>query len=199
VADEAKWNTFIALGFSVLGIMAYIWVRFGNFKYGTATVVACIHDALFVLSAIGFTLYLGNVGFFENALLIKPFRMDLTLVAAILTVVGYSMNDTVVVFDRIRENRGKFGVMSRQVINDSINQTLSRTLLTGGTSIGILGVMYVIGGEGIHGFTFAMLLGIIVGTYSSMVIAAPLLLVGKSVDEPATLSRPTGANPQVAG
>ncbi len=197
VADEAKWNTFVALSMSILGIMAYIWIRFGNFKYGTATVVACLHDGLFVLAAVGYTHYLGQIGFFENVLMIKAFRIDLTLVAAILTVIGYSMNDTVVVFDRIRENRGKFGVLSRQVVNDSINQTLSRTLLTGGTSIGILGVMYVIGGDGIHAFTFAMLLGIIVGTYSSMVIAAPLLLVGKTVDEPLPVR--TRVKPQVAG
>jgi SecD/SecF fusion protein len=183
VAGEAKSNTAMAMALSILGIMAYIWMRFGNLKFGFATVVACVHDGLFVVAGIGFSYYLGQIGFFENVLLIKPFRIDLTLVAAILTVVGYSMNDTVVVFDRIRENRGKFGVLSRQVINDSINQTFSRTLLTGGTSIGILSVMYVIGGDGIHAFTFAMLLGIVVGTYSSVLIAAPLLLVGKDIPQ----------------
>ena len=104
--------------------MAYIWVRFGNLKYGTATVVALLHDTLFTLAAIGFAHYLADT-FIGDALLIEPFRINLTLVAAILTVMGYSMNDTVVVFDRIRENRGKFGHVSRQVINDSINQTLS--------------------------------------------------------------------------
>lgn len=178
VAGEAMYNTIVALILSVLGIMAYIWIRFGDFKFGTATVVACVHDALFVLAAIGFSLYVGQWSFFENVLQIHPFRLDLTLVASILTVVGYSMNDTVVVFDRIRENRGKLGVLSRAVVNDSINQTMSRTILTGGTSIGILAVMYFLGGEGIHGFTFAMLLGILVGTYSSIAIAAPLLLYG---------------------
>jgi SecD/SecF fusion protein len=196
VASEAKTNTFIALTLSIIGIVIYIWVRFGNFKYGTATVVACVHDGLFVIAAVGFSYYLGQIPFFENVLLIKPFRVDLTLVAAVLTVIGYSMNDTVVVFDRVRENRGKFGILSRQVINDSVNQTLSRTLLTGGTSMGILLIMYIIGGDGIHGFTFAMLLGIIVGTYSSMVIAAPLLLIGKADNVPAVQ---TQAKPQVAG
>jgi SecD/SecF fusion protein len=91
---------------------------------------------------------------------------------------GWSMNDTVVVFDRIRENRGKLGHLSREVINDSINQTLSRTLLTGGTTIVTLFVMYVFGGPGIHGFTFALLVGILVGTYSSIAIASPILLIG---------------------
>jgi SecD/SecF fusion protein len=115
-------------------------------------------------------------------LLIEPFRINLTMVAAVLTVMGYSMNDTVVVFDRIRENRGRLGLVSRHVINDSINQTLSRTLLTGGTTILTIFVMYVFGGSGIHGFTFALLVGIVVGTYSSIAIASPILLLGQARD-----------------
>jgi SecD/SecF fusion protein len=83
-----------------------------------------------------------------------------------------------VVFDRVRENRGKYGHLSRRIINDSINQTLSRTLLTGGTNIATVFVMYVLGGPGIHGFTFVLLVGILVGTYSSIAIAAPILLIG---------------------
>ena len=183
VATEAKTNTLTALGLSIVGIMAYIWFRFGNLKFGTAAVVACIHDAAFVLAAVGFSLYLGQWEVFEKALLIHPFRVDLTLVAAILTVAGYSLNDTVVIFDRVRENRGKLATLSPQVVNDSINQTFSRTLLTGGTSMGILLIMYLFGGEGIHGFTFVMLLGIIVGTYSSVAVAAPMLLVGKPMPQ----------------
>ncbi|MDB5328739.1 MAG: secD secF, partial [Phycisphaerales bacterium] len=197
VADEAKWNTTMALVFSVLGILAYIWIRFGNLKFGTATVVAAVHDALFVLAAIGFSHYIGAIGFIEKALLIHPFRMDLTLVAAVLTVIGYSLNDTVVIFDRVRENRGKFGTLSRKVVNDSINQTFSRTLLTGGTSMGILLVMYLLGGEGIHGFTFVMLLGIIVGTYSSIAVASPLLLVGNRSE--AKVTGITPVSPATAG
>jgi SecD/SecF fusion protein len=100
------------------------------------------------------------------------------LVAAILTIMGYSMIDTIVVFDRIRENRGRYGRITRQVINDSINQTLSRTLLTASTTLIMVAVMYICGGPGIHGFTFVLLVGILVGTYSSVAIAAPLLLVG---------------------
>jgi SecD/SecF fusion protein len=179
VAGETQRDAFIAMFLSVLGIMAYIWVRFGNLKYGTATVVALLHDTLFVLAAVGFAHYLAELGFFRSVLLIEPFRINLTMVAAVLTVMGYSMNDTVVVFDRIRENRGRLGVVSRQVINDSINQTLSRTLLTGGTTILTILVMYIWGGSGIHGFTFALLVGIIVGTYSSIMIAAPILLFGQ--------------------
>src|SRR6185503_8567353 len=137
-----------------------------------------LHDTLFTLAAVGMAHYVAEIGFFRDALLIEPFRVNLTLVAAILTIMGYSMNDTVVVFDRIRENRGRLGVVSRSVINDSINQTLSRTLLTGGTTILTIFVMYVFGGSGIHGFTFALLVGIVVGTYSSIAIASPILLLG---------------------
>jgi SecD/SecF fusion protein len=168
---------------SIVGIMIYIWVRFGNVKYGTATVVALLHDVLFTLAAIGYSHYVINlpaVGhFFQNVLLIEPFRVNLTIIAAVLTVMGYSMNDTVVVFDRIRENRGKFGVASRKVINDSINQTLSRTLLTSGCTLVTCITMYFLGGPGIHGFTYCLVLGILVGTYSSIAIAAPILLFGE--------------------
>jgi SecD/SecF fusion protein len=183
VASETQREATIAMILSVGGIMAYIWLRFGNLKYGTATVVALAHDVLFTLAAIGFAHYLAPT-FIGKALLIEPFRINLTLVAALLTIMGYSMNDTVVIFDRIRENRGKAGVVSRRVINDSVNQTLSRTLLTGGTTILTIFVMYIWGGPGIHGFTYALLLGILVGTYSSIAIASPILLLGdKSQDE----------------
>jgi SecD/SecF fusion protein len=91
---------------------------------------------------------------------------------------SYSMIDTIVVFDRIRENRGKFGAVNRDEINESINQTLSRTILTGSTNICTVLFMYLLGGPGIHGFTFALLIGIIVGTYSSVAIASPMLLIG---------------------
>jgi SecD/SecF fusion protein len=182
VAGETQREALVALVLSIVLIMAYIWVRFGNLKYGTATVVALLHDTLFVLAAVGLAHYVANT-FIGDALLIEPFRLNLTLTAAILTVMGYSMNDTVVVFDRIRENRGKFGHVSRNVINDSINQTLSRTLLTGGTTILTIFVMYIFGGPGIHGFTFALLVGILVGTYSSIAIAAPILLFGNPPGE----------------
>ena len=102
----------------------------------------------------------------------------MTVVAGILTIMGYSMIDTIVVFDRIRENRGKYGHVSRKVINDAINQTLSRTLLTAGTTIVTVAIMYFLGGPGIHGFTFVLLVGILVGTYSSVAIASPILLLG---------------------
>jgi SecD/SecF fusion protein len=188
VASETKRDAFAALTLSVLVIMAYIWARFGNLKYGTATVVALLHDTLFTLAAVGISHYVAAT-FLGDWLLIEPFRINLTLVAAVLTVMGYSMNDTVVVFDRIRENRGKFGHVSKAIVNDSINQTLSRTLLTGGTTILTIFVMYVFGGSGIHGFTFALLVGILVGTYSSIAIASPILLLGSGREQEATTPR----------
>jgi SecD/SecF fusion protein len=177
VAAETQREATIALVLSIVGIMAYIWLRFGNLKYGTATVVALLHDTLFVIAALGMAHYIADAAI-GRAMLIEPFRINLTIVAAVLTVMGYSMNDTVVVFDRVRENRGKFGEASRRVVNDSINQTLSRTLLTGGTTILTIFVMYIWGGPGIHGFTYCLLLGIVVGTYSSIAIASPILLIG---------------------
>jgi SecD/SecF fusion protein len=98
------------------------------------------------------------------------------MIAAILTVVGYSVNDKIVIFDRIRENRGRMTDVSPQIINESISQTLSRTLLTGLTTIVTILIMYTIGGDGIHGFNFVLLIGIVMGTYSSFAIAAQLLL-----------------------
>ena len=140
--------------------------------------MALLHDTVFTLAALGFAHYIAD-GWHHNFLQIEPFRINLTVVAGILTIMGYSMIDTIVVFDRIRENRGKYGHLDRNVINDAINQTLSRTLLTAGATIMTVSFMYFMGGEGIHGFTFVLLIGILVGTYSSVAIAAPLLLWGK--------------------
>lgn len=191
VAGETKRDAFAAMTISIVFIVAYIWARFGNLKYGTATVVALLHDTLFTLAAVGLAHYVAGT-FIGSALLIEPFRINLTLVAAILTIMGYSMNDTVVVFDRIRENRGKYGHVSRKIVNDSINQTLSRTLLTGGTTIVTIFVMYIFGGSGIHGFTFALLVGILVGTYSSIAIASPILLLGQGREQQTTSTRKGG-------
>ncbi|HET6250843.1 MAG TPA: protein translocase subunit SecD [Tepidisphaeraceae bacterium] len=184
VAGEAARDALLALVFSILVIMAYIWFRFGNLKYGTATMAALVHDVFFTVAALGFAHYLFDVPVIGKVLQLEQFRIDLTVVAGILTIMGYSMIDTIVVFDRIRENRGKFGTVSRKVINDAINQTLSRTLLTAGTNVVTVAIMYFLGGPGIHGFTFVLLFGILVGTYSSVAIAAPILLLGKQEEVP---------------
>lgn len=192
VAGDARNDALLALVLSVLAIMAYIWVRFGNLKYGTATVVALVHDTIFTIAALGFAHYIFLVPGLRDVLQIEQFRISLTVVAGILTVMGYSMIDTIVVFDRIRENRGKYGHVSRQVINDAINQTLSRTLLTAGTNVVTVAIMYFFGGPGIHGFTFVLLIGILVGTYSSVAIAAPILLIGNKAEQEITPPRPSG-------
>jgi len=196
VAGEMQRDAFLALTFSVIAIMIYIWVRFGNLKYGTATVIALLHDTVFTLAAMGFAHYVSDY-WHHNFLEIEPFRINLTVVAGILTIMSYSMIDTIVVFDRIRENRGRYGHLNRDVINDAINQTLSRTVLTCGTTIMTVSFMYFLGGAGIHGFTFVLLIGILVGTYSSVAIAAPLLLWGR--DKPPTgLMRPPMGSPKRA-
>ena len=187
VAGDTQREAFLATFLSIIAIMVYIWFRFGDMKYALATVVALLHDTLVVIGAIGLSHYLDNG--LGRLMLMEPFRINLTLVAAILTVMGYSMIDTIVVFDRIRENRGKYGKITRTVINDSVNQTLSRTLLTAGATLTMVAVMYFIGGAGIHGFTFVLLVGILFGTYSSVAIAAPILLLGSDVEK--TVPPPT--------
>ncbi len=197
VAGDTQQTAFFALVLSAAVILVYVWFRFGNLKYGTATVLAMLHDVALVVGAVGLSHYVAGAPWLARALLIEPFRVNLTIVAAVLTVMSYSMIDTIVVFDRIRENRGKFGHLSRQIVNDSINQTLSRTLLTAGTTIVTVTGMYVVGGPGIHGFTFVLLVGILVGTYSSIAIAAPILLLGAQGRQPPPDRRiPVG---QVAG
>ena len=104
------------------------------------------------------------------------FKINLPMIAAFLTIVGYSLNDTIVIFDRIREVRGKDPALTSEMINRSLNQTLARTLLTSATTFIVVAILYVFGGEGIHGFAFCLLVGVIVGTYSSIYVASPVLL-----------------------
>ena len=124
---------------------------------------------------------------------IEEFKISLPIVAAFLTIIGYSLNDTIVVFDRIRENRGRLSRATPEIINDSINQTISRTVLTSGTTLLAVGTLYVLGGDGIHGFAFAMLLGVLVGTYSSIAVAAPILVIGTKGQGPS--AGPAAAKP----
>ncbi len=159
VGQELKEQAFYAIAFSLLAILLYIWLRF-EWRFSIGAVVATAHDVLIVLAAFVLT----------------QKEISLTVVAAVLTIAGFSVNDTVVVFDRIRENARRhaktpFG----QNINDSINQTLSRTVLTSGTVFLVVIVMFFFGGEILHDFAFAMLIGVLVGTYSSIFQAAPVV------------------------
>lgn len=164
----AKWATF----WSLLGIFLYILIRFRDWRYSFGTIVALIHDALVTLIVFSF---------FKD---IVPFSLEIDqhFIAAILTVIGFSTNDTVIVFDRIRENSHLMKNATRaQIINKSINDTLSRTIMTSVTVFLTILILFLVGGEVTKGFAFAMLIGVITGVYSSIFVAAPILVdFGKS-------------------
>ncbi|MFO0847050.1 MAG: protein translocase subunit SecD [Gemmataceae bacterium] len=176
LAADTRNKALYAVLASWMAILAYLWFRFGNWTFGLAAVLCLIHDLCFTLGAIAVCHYLYDTTF-GHLLGLHDFKIDLAAVAALLTLVGYSVNDTIVVFDRIREVRGKNPVLTPQMINDSVNQTLSRTVLASLTVFLVVGVLYWFGGEGVHLFAFVMVFGVIVGTYSSIYIASPLLLI----------------------
>jgi SecD/SecF fusion protein len=176
LAAETQGRAIIAIVLSWGAILLYLWLRFGNWTFGLAAVLCLIHDLFFTLGLIAFASYLHGTAV-GNFLLLEDFKLDLTAVAALLTLVGYSVSDTIVVFDRIREVRGKNPELTPQMINDSVNQTLSRTLLTAFSVWLVVSVLYIFGGPGVHLFAFVMVIGVIVGTYSSIYIASPLLLI----------------------
>jgi SecD/SecF fusion protein len=165
---------------SLIGIIGYVWFRFHKLSYGVAAVVALVHDVLVTVGLIAVSAWLAP---FLGFLQVEEFKISLTVVAAILTLIGYSLNDTIVTFDRIREVKGKSPELTPEMINRSINETLSRTFLTAGTTLIVVVILYFMGGSGIHGFAFSMLVGVIAGTYSSVFIAAPLLLWMRSKQE----------------
>ena len=190
VSGTMKQQAIVAMALSLLAVIVYIWFRFGSFTYGIAAIIALVHDVAIAMGLVAVSgwVYQAMPGF----LLIEPFKIDLAMVAAFLTIVGYSLNDTIVVFDRIRENRGRLSYATPSVINDSINQTISRTVLTSGTTMLAVGMLYVFGGAGVHGFAFTMFVGVMVGTYSSIAIASPVLMLGGGRhvqdDKPSTMA-----------
>ena len=160
VGDELKAMGIKAVLFSLFAMFMYIWFRFSGWEFGIGALVALIHDV--------FT----TIGFFA----ISQIEFNLSSIAAILTIAGYSINDTVVVFDRIRENINKTDNLSfKDLLNKSINQTLSRTLMTSITTLLALFALFILGGEVIKGFILAMIWGVLIGTYSSIFIASPLI------------------------
>ena len=176
LATETQERALYAIIASWAAILLYLWFRFGNWTFGLAAVLCLIHDVCMTLGVIALAHYLhGSV--FATALGLRDFKIDLPSVAALLTLVGYSVNDTIVVFDRIREVRGKSPALTPKMINDSVNQTLSRTLLASMTVWLVVIVLFWFGGEGVHLFAFVMVIGVIVGTYSSIYIASQLLLI----------------------
>jgi SecD/SecF fusion protein len=173
VASDTQWRAAAALLASLVFIVAYIWIRFQRVMFGLAAVVALVHDVLVTLGAIALTYYLAP---FLGVLLIDEFKIGLPVLAAFLTIIGYSLNDTIVVFDRIREVRGKAPNLTAAMINKSLNQTLSRTLLTSFTTLIVVVILYAFGGTAIRVFAFSLVIGVIVGTYSSIFVASPVLL-----------------------
>ena len=160
VGAQLKKQALLATLYSLAGMLVYLWFRF-ELIYGVAAVVAVFHDTLITVGAFSLT----------NQ------EVSLTVIAAILTLVGYSMNDTIVVFDRIRENlRLTRREPLADIVNRSINQTLSRTVLTSGLTFLTVLSLYLFGGEVLHGFSFALVVGILIGTYSSIAVAAPMLV-----------------------
>jgi SecD/SecF fusion protein len=176
VGQMAKTRALVAIVLSLIAMLIYIWVRFADFRFGFGAVITLFHDTCVTVGMVSACTYIAATTIGQK-LLIGDFKIDLAMIAAFLTLLGYSINDTIVVYDRIRENRRKGIVLTPQIINNSINETLSRTLLTGTTTLLVLLVMYIFGGKGLRGFNFAMLFGIVEGTYSSIAISAPVLLL----------------------
>lgn len=174
VAARTQQQAIIAVIVSLAAIVAYIWVRFGNVQFGLAAIVALVFDVCLPLGLVAVSHYIYR-SFVGRAFLLEDFKIDLSMIAAFLTIIGYSINDKIVVFDRIRENKGKLKTLNAAMLNAGINQTFPRTILTGMTTLIALMTMYLFGGTGIHGFAFAMLLGVVCGTFSSVAIAVPLV------------------------
>jgi SecD/SecF fusion protein len=166
VADDIKASSAEAMIAALIAIFLYILLRFRKWQFSLASIVALIHDTLFVIAAFAIASAFG-----------ATFEIDQVFIAAVLTVIGYSINDTVIVFDRIRENIENRGTNKLvKVFNDSINQTLGRTLITSFTTLIVVLVLLIFGGEVLRGFSFALFIGILVGTYSSVYIATPIVV-----------------------
>ena len=163
ISDELFWDGIYAVSAAIFAILVYVWFRF-EWQFGLGAVVALVHD---VISTIGIFALLG-------------LEFNLSTVAAILTIAGYSINDTVVVYDRVRENLRRYKTLPfGELLNKSINETLSRTVMTSVTTLLALLALYILGGEVISGFSFAMIWGVLIGTYSSICLAVPVLLYMK--------------------
>jgi SecD/SecF fusion protein len=178
IAARSQAQAVVALLLSWAMIIGYVWIRFGRPVYGIAGVIALVHDVLVALALVGISGLIGGANHpIGGALLIDEFKINMPIVAALLTIIGFSINDTIVIFDRVRELRGRLGIVTPQIINDAVNECMSRTILTTFTVLVVIFIAYVWGGSSIRGFNYCMLAGCISGTYSTVVIAAPLLLI----------------------
>ncbi len=184
IARDIKYASYRSIALSLVAIFLYILVRFRRWQFGLGAVVALFHDALFVLSVFAIAAAFG-----------LAYEVDQVFIAAMLTIIGYSINDTVIVFDRIREylNLGT-STNTLKTYNDAINGTLNRTLITSGTTLLVILILFIFGGEVLRGFSFSLLVGILVGTYSSIYIATPVVVdldrrVKKSVKKTEPISK----------
>jgi len=167
ISDDLKKGATWATILSLLVITLYIFMRFRDWRYSVGTIIALMHDVLVTLAVFSFLRHVVNF----------PLEIDQHFIAAILTVIGFSMNDTVIVFDRIREySASMFGKEKGVILNKAINDTLSRTIMTSLTVFLTLLILFIFGGEVTRGFAFAMLIGVVTGTYSSIFVAAPVLM-----------------------
>ncbi len=173
VAGNTKVTAVYALLASLLMIVLYVWIRFQNVAFGLAAVIALAHDVLVAVACLAMSKYVAP---FLGWALVDDFKISLDVVAALLTIIGFSINDTIVIFDRLRELRGKGRFVTADMVDRAVNQTLSRTILTSGTALLATLILYAVGGQGIHAFAFTMLIGIIVGSYSTIYIASPIVL-----------------------
>lgn len=167
IADDIRSSAFLAIFFSLAGVFLYIFIRFRRWEYAAGAIVALVHDPILVL---------GVFSLFRH---IMPFSLEIdqNIVAAVLTLIGYSVNDTVVVFDRIRETLGLHPTRTLvQNVNDSINQTLSRTIMTVVTVFLVALILFIFGGAPIRGFSFALIIGLLIGSYSSVFVASPIMV-----------------------
>jgi SecD/SecF fusion protein len=192
VAEETKNSAILA----ILASLVMIWFRFEKVYFGLAAVIALAHDVLVTVGAIALGAYVSKTPI-GPYLMLEDFKINMNQIACLLTIVGYSLNDTIVIFDRIREIKGKNPKITYDMINLSVNQTLSRTLLTALTTFLVTVVLYIAGGEGIHGFAFSMIVGVITGCYSTVYIANPALLwlVTREQELKAAASRSPKPNP----
>ncbi|MEO9967540.1 MAG: protein translocase subunit SecDF [Reichenbachiella sp.] len=166
IADDIKNASTKSVVFALIAIFLYILVRFRKWQFGLGAIIALFHDTLFVLSAFAIANMLGI-----------SFEVDQVFIAAMLTIIGYSINDTVVVFDRVRENLGiKAGSDMVAVFNESLNSTINRTMITSVTTLIVVFVLFLFGGAVLKGFSFALIIGILIGTYSSLFIATPIVI-----------------------
>lgn len=176
IARTFQAQAIAAVILSTVLIVIYVWVRFSSLRYSVAAMIATLHDCILTLGAIAVAEYLFRAApGVSNTIGLLPFKIDLNVIAAVLTILGYSLNDKIVIMDRIRENRGKLPYATRSLINASINQTISRTIMTGTTVLIASLVLYVVGGEALRSFAYCFIVGVIAGTYSSVAIAAPIV------------------------